>query len=207
MTHERDSTRVVRAWLEDGATRLPDRVLDAVLAELPMTHQRRRSTWTDVRSWHRSTWVRLLVALMALAIIGSSLAIASGAWRLMPIPRALESRPLEAGRWVIDAPFPVRISLDLPAGWKGDEIERDVVRIVHDDDLVDRAALLFTVVDAIYPDPCHFDTDSIREVGPGVDDLTDELVALRGVDITPPQDVVFGGYPARTLTLTAPASH
>lgn len=206
MTPELDSTRAVRAWLEDGVTRLPDRVLDSVLAELPSTPQRPRSMWTDVRSLRRSTWVRLLVALMVLAIIGSSLAIASGAWRLMPIPRAIDSRALEAGRWVIDEPFPVHISLDLPSGWKGDEIAGDVVRIAHDDSSTFPASMFFTLVEAIYPDPCHFDAVSIVEVGPGVDDLSDGLATLKGVDVTPPREVVLGGYPARTLALTAPAS-
>ena len=42
MTAELDTTRVVRAWLEEGVTHLPDRVLDAVLADVPTTPQRPR---------------------------------------------------------------------------------------------------------------------------------------------------------------------
>ena len=38
---ERDTTRIVRSWLEEGADRIPDRVLDAVEAQLPATRQRR----------------------------------------------------------------------------------------------------------------------------------------------------------------------
>jgi hypothetical protein len=34
MTTERETTRIVRSWLEDGATQLPDRVLDGVLDAL-----------------------------------------------------------------------------------------------------------------------------------------------------------------------------
>lgn len=41
---DRDTTRIVRSWLEDGSTAMPDRVLDAVLADLPSTAQR-RSRW------------------------------------------------------------------------------------------------------------------------------------------------------------------
>ena len=44
MSSDRDTTRIVRSWLEEGVTELPDRVLDAVLDELPATHQR-RVTW------------------------------------------------------------------------------------------------------------------------------------------------------------------
>ena len=41
MSTDRDVTRIVRSWLDDGATRLPDRVLDQVLDALPATPQRR----------------------------------------------------------------------------------------------------------------------------------------------------------------------
>jgi hypothetical protein len=41
MKSERDTTRIVRSWLEDGSTAMPDRVFDAVLSELPSTPQRR----------------------------------------------------------------------------------------------------------------------------------------------------------------------
>ena len=41
MSTERDVTRIVRSWLEEGATALPDRVLDAVLDQVPATSQRR----------------------------------------------------------------------------------------------------------------------------------------------------------------------
>ena len=40
MKTERDMTRIVRSWLETGADRLPDRVLDSVLEQLPLHHQR-----------------------------------------------------------------------------------------------------------------------------------------------------------------------
>jgi hypothetical protein len=41
MSTDRDTTRLVRSWLEEGVTALPDRVLDAVLDQLPATPQRR----------------------------------------------------------------------------------------------------------------------------------------------------------------------
>ena len=43
MNPERDTTRIVRSWLENGVTDLPDRVLDTVLDQLPATPQRRHS--------------------------------------------------------------------------------------------------------------------------------------------------------------------
>jgi hypothetical protein len=44
VTRDADATRALRALFADDATTLPDRVLDAVLAELPVTRQQRR-TW------------------------------------------------------------------------------------------------------------------------------------------------------------------
>ena len=41
MHSDRDTTRIVRSWLEEGVSALPDRVLDAVLDQVPATRQRR----------------------------------------------------------------------------------------------------------------------------------------------------------------------
>jgi hypothetical protein len=43
MTVDRETLHLVAEWLDDGRTRLPDTVLDAVLRELPSRPQRRRS--------------------------------------------------------------------------------------------------------------------------------------------------------------------
>ena len=161
MTAELDTTRVVRAWLEEGVTHLPDRVLDAVLADVPTTPQRRHAGPVEAVSSRRSTWIRLLVAVMTLVLIAASLAVATGAVRLAPVPRPFDLGPLDAGRYVIDAPFPVRISLDLPDGWEGGDLGNDVAAIGLSKGGDAGAALTFTQVDAIYPDPCHWADRSI----------------------------------------------
>ncbi|HSL32962.1 MAG TPA: hypothetical protein VK871_04880, partial [Candidatus Limnocylindrales bacterium] len=48
MSTDRDVTRIVRSWLEEGVRALPDRVLDTVLEQLPATPQR-RSRWPTRR--------------------------------------------------------------------------------------------------------------------------------------------------------------
>ena len=48
MSTDRETTRVVRSWLEEGVTALPDRVLDAVLDQVPATPQW-RSMWPPRR--------------------------------------------------------------------------------------------------------------------------------------------------------------
>ena len=205
MTTELDTTRAVRAWLEEGVNRLPERVLDAVLADVPQTPQRSRPTVFD-RHPRRTPWVQLLVAVMAVALVGASLVIVTGALRTVPIPRPFDLRPLERGRYVIDRPFPVRISLDLPDGWEGQDMSGTAAHIGHVDGESNPGALTFTLVDAVYPDPCHWDADSVEVVGDGTTALTDALTTLAGVGIGPVTDVPLGGYAARTFTLSAPAS-
>lgn len=75
MSTDRDLTRIVRAWLEESANVLPDRVLDEVLAQLPMTPQR-RPLW---RAWRKRfmhgsfRFAMAGVAVIALALAGYSL--------------------------------------------------------------------------------------------------------------------------------------
>jgi hypothetical protein len=50
MSSDRDLTHIVRSWLDDGANVLSDRVLDEVLAQLPVIPQRRGPIW---RAWRK----------------------------------------------------------------------------------------------------------------------------------------------------------
>jgi hypothetical protein len=77
---DRDTTHVVRSWLGDGVTALPDRVLDAVLEEVSVTPQR-RPWWLAWRPFIMSNAVRIaLVAAAAavVAVVGISLLQPSG---------------------------------------------------------------------------------------------------------------------------------
>ena len=68
MSTDRDVTRIVRSWLEDGATALPDRVLDNVLDQLPATPQR-RSWWPVRRFGDMNTITRFALAAAALVVV------------------------------------------------------------------------------------------------------------------------------------------
>jgi hypothetical protein len=61
VTAERDATRALRALFADDATVLPDRVLDEVLAELPVTRQQRR--------WRLPAFPRQMVAVAGVAVL------------------------------------------------------------------------------------------------------------------------------------------
>ena len=74
MTIDRETTRIVRSWLEEGVTALPDRVLDAVLDQLPATPQRRPSRPARrTRDMSTSFKVALAAAIVAVAFFGLSL--------------------------------------------------------------------------------------------------------------------------------------
>ena len=66
---DRDVTRIVRSWMDEGVTQLPDRVLDLVLDQLPATPQR-RPWWLARRTPTMNNYARLgLVAAAVLAVV------------------------------------------------------------------------------------------------------------------------------------------
>ena len=68
MTTDRETTRIVRSWMQLGVDRLPERVLDAVLDELPTTPQR-RSRWPAWRSLEMPNIVKVAAAAVAVLIV------------------------------------------------------------------------------------------------------------------------------------------
>lgn len=68
MTTDPELTRIVRSWLAEDVTDLPDRVLDSVMAELPATPQRRR--WLPAwRERSMNTYVRFAAAAAVVSIV------------------------------------------------------------------------------------------------------------------------------------------
>jgi hypothetical protein len=75
MSADRDVERIVRSWMDEGVTELPDRVLDLVLNQIPATPQR-RPPWLARRFSTLNTYTRLgLIAavVLAVAIVGIGL--------------------------------------------------------------------------------------------------------------------------------------
>jgi hypothetical protein len=69
MSSDRETARIVRSWLEDGRTVLPDRVLDSVLDQLPSTPQRRHS-WQAWRNPLVSSTLKFAMAGAAALAVG-----------------------------------------------------------------------------------------------------------------------------------------
>ncbi len=86
---DRETERVVRSWLSEGTTRLPDRVLDAVLDEVPSTPQR-RAWWPAWRFADMNNTFRIAlaaIAVAAVAFIGISLLPRTNNVGVRPSPR------------------------------------------------------------------------------------------------------------------------
>ncbi len=74
MSLDPDTTRIVRTWLDEGVTELPDRVLDSVIDQLPATQQRRATWWPAQRRSAMSASLALAAAAVIIiaALIGIS---------------------------------------------------------------------------------------------------------------------------------------
>ena len=69
MSSDRELTRIVRSWMEEGVSALPDRVLDDVLAQLPVTPQR--------RPWWRAWRTHLMNSTLKFAAAGAAVVVAA----------------------------------------------------------------------------------------------------------------------------------
>jgi len=119
MSADRDVNRIVRSWLEEGVSALPDRVLDTVLDQLPATSQR-RAWWPARRIRQMNTPIRLGLAAAAVAVAAVGITFlprSDGGFGApgptpsptpsptpTPSPMAIHSGSLAAGTYVI-TPF------------------------------------------------------------------------------------------------------
>lgn len=103
MSTDRDVERIVRSWMDEGVTALPDRVLDLVLDQLPATPQRRASWLARRFPLLNNNIVRFGIAAAAVvlvAIVGITLLprVGVGGPDASPSPRA-SAVDLLVGMW------------------------------------------------------------------------------------------------------------
>lgn len=102
MRADQDTIGIVRSWLQEGDTVLPDRVLDAVLDRLPATRQRRAAlTPMTLPAMNLATKVALGAAAVGVsAVIGLSVLsdnLGTSRDPSGPLPASPDSRPVEDG--------------------------------------------------------------------------------------------------------------
>ncbi len=131
MSTNRDFDRITSAWLADGPTELNDRVLDAALDEVHMTHQRRRPA-VPWRTPIMTTPMRLAAAIAIVAIVGfAGLTVFrgnTGIGRPAPTPSCTSTAlpsiapspgasPFDRGTWTTYVSNRFGFSICRPADW------------------------------------------------------------------------------------------
>jgi hypothetical protein len=210
---DREVTRIVRSWLEEGVNALPDRVLDAVLDQVPATPQRRHS-WPAWRLPHMNTQIRIAIAAAAVVVLAlvvvnvlpKSSGVGGPAATPSPTPGSLTGAivPMNPGTYLAADPFLLRATFTLPAGWEGGIAGPYLVAL--DQAPRGSGSVNFSIFGDVYANPCHYNGLVNPPVGPSVDNLATALASLPGLTATTPTAVTLGGYQGKQLTLTAPAS-
>ena len=222
MSAERDETRIVRSWLEDGITVLPDRVLDAVLDQLPATHQRRVPWWPVRRYPPMSNTLKFALAAAAvvvLTVIGIGVirstntgAPSTATTTAIPTPsatpQALGSAHLDAGTVVATNLGPsrsIRATFTVPDGWEG--FAGICVLPTTAAEQSDGVGICFLDVETgLYSDPCHANGGPADvPVGPTVDELANAFAEQAAYEATAPTDVTLGGYSGKRMDLQLPS--
>lgn len=127
-----------------------------------------------------------------------------------PIPQPFPNGGpnLSPGSYVIDEPFPVRITFDVPEGWFSWISNADVAGLLVDNGVGDGGSGWggpnFWIVDKVYTDPCDPTSALDPPLGPSVDDLVTALTSLPGYAATAPTDITVSGFPGAQIELTAP---
>jgi hypothetical protein len=217
MSIDRDVTSIIRSWLEEGVTVLPDRVLDDVLDQVPATHQRRLPWLARMLPLANNPVGLALTAAAVLALV-TGIWLASGPSvglkpTATPTPRPSASPislpgatwPLDPGIYSLPS-FPLGITFEVPAGWHACSdslVEQSVCHTPTDRSFDTR--LSFLIVDGVVADPCSPGEEPIDPpVGPSVDDLVSAISSLDGFEASAPVDATVGGYHGKRFTLTTP---
>lgn len=203
MNREPTTTRAVRSWLQVGATRLPDRVLDRVLDEVAVTRQRRHP-------WSISL---VLGVSVAAAVVAVAAIVGSG---LLPITRNLADSPpdttgppritspldvgaLGAGTHTVEGVLDVDVAFTVPDGWSVADVGTDHVEIVQGPPDAMRASdgmgVGLFLIDNLFIDPCAPDDRTIDPpVGPTVEDLAEGFANAPGYRASPAVATTIDGY-------------
>ena len=208
MSTERDVNRIVRSWLDEGVNVLPDRVLDAVLDQLPATPQR-RAGWLARRSPLMSNALRMaaVAAVVLLAVVVTFAVLNRGGTggptptaTATPIPTPAPTLPpsgtLAPGSYRSDF-----LTYTVPAGWSS---YQGWGANINDGNPPNGMFIApWATIATVYSDPCHWQTTA-ASIGPTVAGLVDALMAQkRGATVTA-TDVTVDGYVGKQIDLMVP---
>jgi hypothetical protein len=222
MTATRRTDAVIRAFLEEGITELPDRTFDAVRSDIHRTRQR-----VVLGPWEEPNMSGLARMAVAAAIV---LVVGAVAWANLgprnpgfgdpgPTPTLVPTLPytgavVSPGTWRIPygtspgvapsaTPEPQNpgIVVTVPAGWtsfSGFALDKNYGPTDAD---AGPSFVVWAIIDT-FRDPCTDHSLVEPAPGPGVDDLIAALAAMPGVSAAAPSDVTIDGFSGKSIDLT-----
>jgi hypothetical protein len=227
----RDPDRLIRTFLSEGETDLPDRAFDAVRRDIHRTRQR-----VVIGPWREPDMITLArVAIAAAAVVAIGLAWinfgpSNGVGTKQPSPSATaaptpspspltlpQSGAIQPGRYWLnptgesDVVLLPRIALTLPAGWTaaGGVLKNYAPDLdpggFDPSDAGAGPALVAWQMSGTYVDPCTNHTLVRPTPGPGVDALADAFAHQPGTTAGPPTAVTVDGYSGKFVELTVTA--
>lgn len=226
MSVDPETTRIVRSWLDEGVTRLPDRVLDAVVDQVPATRQR-RATWWPVRRIHSmNTMLKFGLAaavVVAVAVLigfnylgstnvgGPGLDASTPTPDPTPEPTLTQPSPTPAGllpegpHVLVEEGVPMTVTIPAP-DWYGEP--GDGILIKSDQaDPPDGAGMIVFADEgdiSVYGDPCDWLSTRPDTPAATVDEVVTALASQPSRDASEPVDVTVDGYAGKSITLRVP---
>lgn len=107
------------------------------------------------------------------------------------------------GSLVLNAPFPLRVVFDVPAGWSATEETAGRASLHKVRGAGAPVWIDFFIVDNAYADPCHLtDGPMSPPLGPSVDDFVTVVTAAPGFEVAALTDVTLDGRAGKSLDLS-----
>jgi hypothetical protein len=224
MNERLDLDRVLRIWLDDGPSTMPDRVVDAVADRIGRQRQRRawRLPWRPTAMHPALKLGAVLAAVLIIAIVGWNLLPArndvggpsatvrptTSATSPTPSPTTLPEGRLDAGGTYVAHALPgdpMDFIVSVPAGWSG----FGGFAIVGPGGSSGPTGVMIALMHdpRVVRDPCipSGGSSSPTPSGPqSVDDLVAALSSFDGVTVTGVTDGTIGGFPGKRVDLTLP---
>jgi hypothetical protein len=232
MNQRSDIDRVLKVWMADGPSAIPDRVVDVIATRIAV--QRQRRAWPFPGRTTMTTQIKLIAGLAAalvVAVVGYNLlpgTTGPGTPTAVPTVSAQPSAGppaspvadlpdgiLQAGRYRMDLSFiepGLSVLADVPAGWQG---EREVPALLGPGATSNDGVLIgFMAADTLFSDPCNWDLDGSGDRGQPGDiavepdrfRLADTLRSNPAYTYIRSEPYSIDGFPAFDVELQLPGS-
>lgn len=212
MTTERDPrARIVLSWLREDAHENAERVLLRALDAVDTTPQRR--PWWSARRFLMPAYAKLVAAAAALVVVAvvgyNFLPRNSNGGPATPTPTATpiplpsdDTAALAVGTYVTGAPFPIRVTATVPAGWHGHLAGPYYADLWKTGPT---GGIYLLGPDKVSVDPCDYAKGFRSIAGPSANDLVTALRSVPGIQVNNVSSTSLSGYQGTALTVTAPA--